>query len=192
MSGRDVNSNSERFRNFETVVLKIRIPLMVMIVIEVGADVVYDSVLFSICLENNIRPCMLLDICSNTITSLHMNWTISVNQRHGHLYLQWPTQIMFTVTELKKVHQHLFHTQLDWRFQLLCRYDPNNTTTQDSGKLVRTTKELDVCQWLANTPNRLQASISHTHCVFNRSVCIDVMMIWRRTVLHAVDKLLTW
>lgn len=95
---------------------------------------------------------------------------------------------MFTVTELKKVHRNRLHTQLDKIFKILRRSDPTPVSTNNLGKLERIATEFDVCHRLANAPSRFRAAFPHMNWVFNRCVCIYLVKIRHKTVLHTVNR----
>lgn len=54
--------------------------------------------------------------------------------------------------------------------------------------LERITATCEVCQPESDAPHRFRVSLPHGECVFNRIVCLYLIKLKRRTVLHVVDK----
>lgn len=124
----------------------------------------------------------------DTISSQTTDWELPLVRKNGHLYISWPTEVLFTTSEPKKLHRHFFHTNPARIFDLLKRANPGEVDGDDLTKLEKITNECDVCQKLSTAPDRFRVSIPNHSYIFNREVRLDLMNLDGRTVIHAVDK----
>lgn len=152
-------------------------PIMETHVIDIDTDVVKVDVSFLLSLNNLTKLKGILDVRNDTMTSKIMKWEVPTTRKHGHLYVEWPKRVMFTVQELRKIHRHLFRSQPVRIYQRLKCSDPTKTMVDDLKGLERITKECDVCQRLATSPSRFRVAIKPIKSVFNRCVCVDLMKL---------------
>ena len=52
---------------------------------------------------------MVLDTDRQTLSSNSDEWKVSLVGKRVHLYYYWEIRVLFSETELRKVHKHLFH-----------------------------------------------------------------------------------
>lgn len=139
-------------------------------------------------LGNLTKLKILLDVGNDRISFANLNWEMPVIRKYGHLYIEWPKCVIFTVRELRKVHLYLFHSQPDCIYLLLRRSNPNKTTTDDLKNSETITRKCDEYQRLPSAQSRFRIALLSTDCVFNRCICINLMELRSRTVLHAVNQ----
>lgn len=153
--------------------LKIRVPVSGSHILDASAfvmDVKIPSLIVLIVLTHLNA---ILDVRENTISSPTEAWELPLFQKLGQLYIEWPSKIFFTVSELHKLHKHFFHIQPDKIFHLLRRSNHGNVDTSVLEKLHDITRSCDVCQPSAGAPNRFKGSLPHSDLLFNRYVCLD-------------------
>lgn len=102
--------------------------------------------------------------------------------------MKCPKTLIFTIVELTRVNRRFSHTQLEKIFQLVRMADSHNTAARDLDRPEMITRRCDVCQRLAAAPNRFRVTFPNSNCTFNRFVCLDLMKIDSKLVLHAVDR----
>lgn len=143
---------------------KIRVPFADSITIAVAADVVNVKIPFMIGPDvlNSLQA--MLDISKDMIMHPSAERKVPIVRTFKNLYLEWLKIVMFTTAELRKVHRNSFHTQPDRIFPFL------------SFPKAR------------SCPEQIFVAIPHTECIFNRCVCLDLMKITTRTVLHAFER----
>jgi hypothetical protein len=116
--------------------ISIRIPTSRNAFIEVVADVVTANVQFLLGLDT-LRK-FGLDVCisANRLKCLGQDWDIETEKKRGHLYIKDPTtaSILYTRSELVKLHLVFFHPSIDKLYSLLKRSKPTEVhedTTPD-------------------------------------------------------------
>ena len=111
----------------------------------------------------------------------------SLARKFEHLYVCWDTPILYSMPELQRIHRHFFHPQPDRLASLMKRADPEKFEPKVIEDLTKITKSCDTCQRHASAPNRFRVALPTEKIVFNRSVCLDLMFLSGKPVLHAVD-----
>lgn len=177
---------NKKYDNIGTV--NIRAPVMKSHIINIDVAVVGVNGPFLLRLKNLTKPKIMLHVGNDQIFSANMNWKIPVVRKHGHLYVEWSKYVMFTVRELRRIHRHLFHSQLGCIYQLLRWAALKGTTPEDLRNLKIITRKCDIFQLLKGAPSRFRVALPPTDCVCNRCVCIDLMNLRWRTILHAVGR----
>ncbi|CDF33317.1 unnamed protein product [Chondrus crispus] len=131
---------------------------------------------------------MKVQVSENLLTSEEGGWKLPLTRKLGHLYLEWCTEMLYTSGELRKIHRHFFHPTSDRLYAVMKRADPEHCSPQDLHKLEDVTARCDVCQRLSRAPSRFRVSLPHKDIVFNRILCVDIMFLDKKVVLHCVDK----
>ena len=96
--------------------------------------------------------------------------------------------MLYTTEELRKMHRHFFHPNSDRLYAVMKRADPGKCSPQDLQELEDITAQCDVCQRLSRAPSRFRVSLPHKNIVLNLVLCLDIMLLDQRPVLHCVDK----
>lgn len=66
----------------------------------------------------------------------------------GHLYYDWGPEVLFTGTELMKVHRHYHIPDSERLYSVIRRADPSITSPQVLQELRRISVTCDLCQKL--------------------------------------------
>jgi Reverse transcriptase (RNA-dependent DNA polymerase) len=109
-------------------------------------------------------------------------------RKNGHAYYQWHTNnsVLFTQTELHRMHLHFFHPSAQKLYSLIRRARPDQATSATRALLDDIAKSCRTCQHLSRKPYHFHVSIPGD-CIFNQTVAMDLMWLEGRAVLHVVD-----
>ena len=168
--------------------LEIRIPITDFHFLELSVDIVGINVPFFFGLDMLKAFKMVIDAEHFILSSRLQGWEVQLTEKLGHLYYEWGAAVMFTEAELQKTHRHFFHPQSERLYAVMKRADPETTSPTVLSDLERIAATCDICQRAAQKPHRFRVSLPEGDIVFNRTVCLDLMFLDSKTVLHIVDK----
>lgn len=100
--------NGKQYENAGTI--RVRVLIDDTHITYVDAGIVHVNFSLLICHDTLIRLRLRLDASNDTITSTNNGWKINLTRKYGHLDIDWPSDILFNLPELRKIHRHLFHT----------------------------------------------------------------------------------
>lgn len=168
--------------------ISIRIPVSETHFANVNAAVVEIDVPFLLGLDALTKFKVILNFGDDTAQSKCDGWKLKMVRKLGHVYIEWPPSILYTETELRRIHRHFYHPRVDKLFAVMKRADPKLVATDVYKDLEKIQSTCDVCQRESNAPHRFRVSLPNVNCVFNRVVSLDLMKLGKRTVLHIVDR----
>ena len=167
--------------------LDIRVPISEDYFLPLKIEVVNIDIPFLLGLDSMTKYGMVLDIHARTLSSKLDGWEVPLIRKRGHFYYEWDFRILFTEAELRKVHKHFFHPKPEKLYALMKRADPSATASQVLKDLENIDATCDPCRRFANAPNRFKVSLPSANIVFNREICMEIMSLNHKQVLHAVD-----
>lgn len=168
--------------------VEIRIPIFGAHFIQLRVDVVNINIPFLLGLDIMTRYGMILDAEHLTLSSGPDGWTLPLRRKHGHLYLEWEARILFTESELRRVHRHFYHPKPERLYAVIKRSDPSKASASLMEDLKKIESTCDTCQRESAPPHRFRVSLPSGEIIFNRELCLDVMSIRGCDVLHIVDR----
>ena len=92
------------------------------------------------------------------------------------------------MSELVRVHRHFYHPNSERLYSLMKRGVPGKTSPRVLHDLEEIESTCDLCQRLSHAPHRFRVSLPDKDVVFNRTVCMDIMFLEGKPVLHIVDR----
>ena len=131
---------------------------------------------------------MKVEVSDNLLTSDEVGWNLPLTRKLGYLYLEWSTEMLYTSAELGRIDRNFLHPTCDGLYAVMKRADPEHCSPQDLHKREDITARFDVCQRLSRAPSRFPVPFPHKDIVFNRILCVDIMFLDKKAVLHCVDK----
>nr|AHF58602.1 polyprotein [Chondrus crispus] len=174
-----------RARSMGTIV--IRIPIPGNLYVELKVDVVEHDIPLLIGLDALDRFGLYVNNVQDMLVHDNSRWTIPLERKKGHLYYTWgEDEVLFTVSELKRMHQGFYHPSAEKLFNLIRRADPRDATTETRKILNNISQQCSNCQLHAPRPLRFTATIPEG-IVFNRMAILDLMWIQNQPLLHVVD-----
>ena len=96
--------------------------------------------------------------------------------------------MLFTETDLMKVHKHFHHPNSERLYAVMKKSDPEKTSPQVLRDLKRISAACDLCPRLSHAPHRFRVALPEGEVVFNKTVCLDLMYLDNAAVLHVVDE----
>lgn len=130
----------------------------------------------------------ILDFDGDRLAEKHGNWSIPLTRKKGHLYVEWPFAMHFIRNELRRMHWHFKRPSPDSLFATIRRAEPLCQRSNLLRDLEQVYRLCEVCQREAPPPNRFRSTLPNPDVVFNNVVCLEIMKIAQRSVLHAVDR----
>ena len=131
---------------------------------------------------------MNVNASRDVMESEERKWSFPLVRKLGHLYYEWVLDNYYTAGELRKIHRHFFHPESGRLYAVLRRAHGEGTTPETMGELEKLASECEICQRNAASPNRFRVSLPPEDIVFNRVVCMDIMSLSGKTVLHMIDR----
>ena len=166
----------------------VRIPVTNDSFLSIKAPIVDINVPFLFGLENMLKYKIVLDVDNAVMFSKLQGWTLPLRFKNGHLYYEWAVSILFTESELRKVHNHFSHPEPDRLFSLFRRADPSSTSSHILNDLEKISSTCETCQREASAPHRFRVSLANIDIILNRENCLDLVKINGNQILHIVDR----
>jgi hypothetical protein len=132
------------------------------------------------------RHAVVLDVTKNTILHTSTGSCQSLTRKHGHLYIEWQSEMMFTQHELQKLHKSFFHPSVDKLMNLFKRAQIQDLPSNTRATLEDIARHCDTCQRFGAKPFRFRVSLPD-EVVFNHTVALDLLWLDSRAALHIVD-----
>lgn len=188
----DSNSNVYRFgedsqKSLGSIDIRIPVPSSF---ICLKVDVVQADVPFLLGLD-------ALDLCKffyNNLTDElicpSLSWKLKVKRKLGHAYLEWKKehQLLFTKSELIKLHRAFSHPNTEKLYNLLKRARPQDLTPDTRKTLSEIAHECRTCQKHSPKPHRYKVTMPpYPDLKFGEELSMDLMWINSEAVLHIVD-----
>lgn len=168
--------------------VNILVPISHSFFLSFDADVVDANVPLLLGLDVLTSYRMILNFADDEVTSKADGWRLPLIRKGGHVYLDWTVGILYTVPELRKIHRHFYHPHSEKLYAMMRRADPKKVSPEVLADLERVSATCEVCQREADAPHRFRVSLPGSDCIFNRTVCMDLMSLDGNSVLHVVDK----
>ena len=111
--------------------IPIRIPTSDESFLFLDIDVVQANVPMLVGLDILDRYYLVPDNVENLLVDKKANWKMPITRKFGHLYLEWDfSEVLYTKTELKRMHLHFFHPSATKLFNLISRAKPEDATPE--------------------------------------------------------------
>ena len=110
--------------------------------------------------------------------------------RNNHVYAEMDcsTSVMFTRSQLAKLHKQFFHPSAHKLFNLLRRARPEEATPETLATLQELSKRCDPCQRIQNAATRFRVSFGAEHVKFNERILLDIMYINGKPIFTSLTK----
>lgn len=120
-------------------------------------------------------------------------WRLPCVRHSGHIHLcfQPPTpaqRILYTESQIRRLHRHLHHPSARKLFDLLRRADPENLPPDTRAMIDTIARKCQTCQRHSSAPLSFRVRFPDD-VSFNREIRLDLMFVGgRRPVLHVIDR----
>jgi Reverse transcriptase (RNA-dependent DNA polymerase) len=157
-----------------------------------NVDVVQADISFLMGLDLMDEVGVLFDNTTNQLMNPTGSWSIPVVRKFGHAYIEWPAEVMYMETEVRRLHSSFYHPSADKLFNLIRRANPSKATTSLHDTINGVCRSCTACQEFYVKPTRFKVFIPEMGIVFNRQVALDLMFVKTdghraRPLLHVVD-----
>jgi hypothetical protein len=167
--------------------LEIRIPTPNGGFLPVNVDVISINVPFLIGLDFLDREGLNCLTVENKLTCLKDNWSVPLERKLGHVYWKWDHDtILFTKSELQRLHLHFYHPSVRKLYNLIRRAKPHEATSDTRALLEEITEACKTCQHISKRPYRFRVSMPED-IIFNQDLALDLMWLDGQATLHIVD-----
>lgn len=131
---------------------------------------------------------LVADNVDKVLVNKISGWSVPITRAHGHLFIRWDLrEVMYTRTELERLHLHFFHPSVQKLLALLKRGTPDRVKP-DTPKIIQDiVDKCQGCKRFGIRPYRFRVSIPNEDVIFNHEVAIDLFWIDGNPVLHIVD-----
>ena len=122
-------------------------------------------------------------------------WTPPRTRKNVHLYIEWKSgthkkaqtpNILFTKSEVLRLHNHSYHYSNQKLFNLIKRARLSEADYKTMKLIFEISKAFRVCWYNAPKPKLFQVSYP-TGVLFNKEAALDLMWIRSKPVLHITD-----
>ena len=96
--------------------------------------------------------------------------------------------VLYTMEELRKIHQGFGHPSVKATFHLLRRATAGKLSNKIKDELHKIQDDCKVCLKHAATPRRFRLTIGTEELRFNQRVVVDTMFIENKPIIHLVDE----
>ena len=129
-----------------------------------------------------------MDTVDIVLQHKYEDWRIPLVSKLGHKFIKWPAcKILFTHSELKKLHLPFFLPTAQKLYDLIMRAMPQQISDETKANPERITKACKACKRYSSKPYRFRVSMSTYDILFNHEVAKDLMRIRGQAILHVVD-----
>lgn len=150
-------------------------------------DVVKANIPMLIGLEVLDQNQLVADNLDNELVSKRGKWSLPITRKNGHLFVEWDfAEILYTKSELRKLHLHFYHPSVNKLYNLIRRAKPEDATSETKQLLEDIAKACSTCQRFEPRPQSFQVSVP-SGIVFNQELALDLMFLDKIPVLHVVD-----
>jgi hypothetical protein len=159
-------------------------------VISLNVDVVRANVPLLIGLDVLDANDLTADTMSNKLRFPKGGWETPLVRKIGHVYLKWSYEgnILFSKSELTKMHRGFYHPSGDNLLNILKRARPDDTNQETIKLLQQIASACETGQKLGPKPIRLKVSLPNMEdIVLGDELSINLMFIDGQTVLHVID-----
>jgi hypothetical protein len=118
------------------------------------------------------------------------DWKLPLARNLGHVYLEWSAtdRILYTKSELQKLHRNFSHPSTQNLFALLKRAKADNLDANTRAVLSDIENACSTCQRYSSAPHHLKTTVpSGDEISFGSELSMDLMFIIGKAVLHVID-----
>ena len=149
--------------------IRIRIPTPDNSFIKFDSDIVSADVPMLIGLDILDRESLVPNNVINELQSHVQGWSIPIIRKLGHLYIAWgEDEILFTQSELRKLHRHFHHPSGTKLLNLIRRSGLADVDEKMKKMLSDISKSCNTCQKHSIPPQRFKVSLPAEQISFNK------------------------
>ena len=129
-----------------------------------------------------------LDLVDDVHEHKSEGWRIPMVLKLVHVFIEWPLGIiLFTRSELRKLHLSFFNASAQKLYELVKRARPEDISSDTKVVLEEISKACEACRRYSSMPYIFRVAMPIGEIVFNQEVAMDLMWIDGKAILHVVD-----
>jgi hypothetical protein len=132
------------------------------------------------------RHKLIVDVTRNVLVHQSTLSSQPLTRKHGHIYIEWDSDMLFTHEELTKLHRNFFHPTVNNMMNLFKRANIRDLPDDTRRSLEEIASRCNTCQSFSAKPYRFRVSMPDS-IVFNDTLAIDLLWLEGKAVLHVVD-----
>lgn len=169
--------------------LAIRVPVPDGSMMILNVDVVPVDVPFLVGLDVLDKFKLIVNTVDNTFDSRLGGWSLPLQRKIGHIYLQWKEEdkMMYTKSELLKLHRGFHHPAAKRLHALLKKAKVEDLDGETLKTLEEINKACNTCQKFGPKPVRFKASLPTEELVFGDELSMDLQWIDGEPILHVIN-----
>jgi hypothetical protein len=155
----------------------------------ISTDIVDAEIPHLICLDTPEKFELKVPSDQNALELVPVGWRLPLTRKLGHIYLN-PSpdhSILFTKTEMHKLHRSFFHPSSEKLLSLLKRARPDQVQAETRKLLNEIVDACTACQTFAPKPLSFRVSIPEEDLVLNDELSMDLMWFDGAAALHVID-----
>jgi hypothetical protein len=129
---------------------------------------------------------VIVDVTRNVLIHRQSNASQPLARKHGHVYIEWDSNILFTHGELVKLHKNFFHPTVNNLMDLFKCANIQDLPVDARESLEDITARCDTCQTFTSKPYHFRVSMPDS-IVFNHTLAIDLVWLEGNAAFHVVD-----
>jgi hypothetical protein len=124
----------------------------------------------------------------NALEAVEKGWKMPVVRKDGHAFIMWPNDfhIMFSRSQLERLHRHFVHPSAVKLHALLRRATPESLPDDTMKVLQDIRNACHTCQAYSRKPMTFQVRFPN-EVVFNQEVSLDIYWLEKKPALSIVD-----
>lgn len=128
------------------------------------------------------------DNVDSILVSKVEGWIVPIVRAHGHLFVRWDLhEVIYTRTELERLHLHFFHLSKQKLLNLLKLGTPGRLKGETGNIIQDIIDRCEGCKCFGMRPYRFRVSLLDDESVFNHEVAIYLSWFGGNPVLHIFD-----
>jgi len=131
---------------------------------------------------------MFFNDVSNHLVCINEGVAVPVARKYGHIYLNWGSDILYTFSELQRIHKHFYHAKSERLYARMRLSKDAKATPGTLRQLEEVAEACVVCQCFAKEPSRFRVAMPKEDLCFNRRVMIDLITFQKTPVRHIIDR----
>jgi hypothetical protein len=129
---------------------------------------------------------VIFDVTRNVLIHRPTNASKPLARKHGHVYIEWDSDLLFTYGELLKIHQNFFHPTVNNLMDRFKRANIQDLPVDTRKSLDNIASRCDTCQTVSAKPYRFRVSMPDS-IVFNDALAVVLVWLEGKAALHIVD-----
>lgn len=168
--------------------INVKIPISVDDYVLTVAQVIAYDIIHLVGLVEMIELKPVQEFNKRCTISKSGRWWVHLVKNFGHVYIQYCSVILFSESELHRLHRDFARANLGKRLPVLKRADSSSLTPEANTAMEIIYQNYDVCRRESTEPRRFRVSLSHGVCITNCAISDDMMNFFGKSILHAVDQ----